>query len=79
MAGEILDTVWSATLDGRYQIEVLRTGDYTATLTITDDNGDLLLSEPTTLSYRALFGPDVGDIADWQERASDFIDNRTTG
>lgn len=65
--------VWSTTLDDRYIIRVERTGDYTADLIIRDGD-NLLLREPTTLAYRALFGPDVADVATWQARAIKFVD-----
>ena len=71
------DIVFKTLLDKRYRIEVQRTGDYTGDLVITDEtNGQELLREPTTLSYQAIFGPDVGDVANWQERAIEFIDRR---
>jgi len=69
--------VWSSTLDNRYIIRVERTGDYTANLIIIDSGleGDPeVLREATTLSYRALFGPDVADVAAWQDRAIRFVD-----
>lgn len=67
------DLVWSVTLDDRYIVRVERTGDYTADLVIRDGDKELL-REPTTLSYRALFGPDVADVATWQARAIKFVD-----
>jgi hypothetical protein len=71
------DLVWSSTLDNRFIIRVERTGDYTADLVIIDNGleGDPeVLREATGLSYRALFGPDVDDVATWQARAIKFVD-----
>jgi len=71
------DKVWSATLDDRYLCEVERTGEYTGELIIRDtqQNGLELKREAVGLSYQALFGPDVADVATWQNLAIDFVDN----
>jgi hypothetical protein len=73
--------VWWTRLDKRYQIEVIRTGDYAARYLVFDHERDdeLILDEPTNLSYRALFGPDVADVAMWQERALEFVDALPSG
>lgn len=73
------EIVWEAILDDRYEVRVERTGDYTAQLVISEienepEGGRELLREDTTLAYRAIFGPDVADIANWQTRACKFID-----
>ena len=68
--------VWWTRLDKRWQIEVQRIDDYNATLCIFDHtNQDALIhSEPEGLSYGALFGPDVGDVAFWQDKAIKIVD-----
>ena len=70
------DLVWQATLDGRYQIEVQRTGASTANLCIFDhqDGNKELACWPVGLSYGAMFGPDVSDVGAWQDKALEFID-----
>jgi hypothetical protein len=68
--------VWSATLDDRYIIRVERTDPYSGELVILDGDKELL-REKVVLSYNALFGPDVFDIEAWQERAAEFVDERT--
>lgn len=70
--------VWRDTLDGRYLVEVQRTGPYTGTLVVFDhDAGDRLIMETDVgLSYGALFGPDADDLAEWQEKVIKFIDSR---
>ncbi len=65
--------IWSTKVDKRYQVEVIRTGAYTADLVVTDD-GRELLREKVSLAYKAIFGPDVDDIATWQERVIRLID-----
>jgi hypothetical protein len=37
-------------------------------------DGRCLHVEPTSLSYGALFGPDVSDVAGWQDRAQQVVD-----
>ncbi len=70
-------TVWFTRLDGRYLIEVQRVMDYRGALCIFDhENGDNLIhQEEVVLSYGAIFGPDVADVATWQERCLAVVDN----
>ena len=68
------NVVWGTQLDKRYNIRVDRTGTYTGTLKIFD--GEKLLKEwPVTLSYQAIFGPDVQDVSDWQAKVVEFVDS----
>ena len=55
--------MWTSTLDGKYEVTVTRTGDYYGELTISEDN-QVLHRETVGLSYGAIFGPDVADVAD---------------
>lgn len=70
------DLVWGTVLDGRYQIEVQRIEHYRGELCVFDhqDGNRLLKSWTVGLSYGALFGPDVDDVNDWQERVLEFVD-----
>lgn len=69
--------VWEAKLDNRYQCEVERVHDYAGRLTVTDTtNGAVLLNEEVTLSFAAMFGPDVADVADWQEKCAAAVDKQ---
>lgn len=69
--------VWEATLDDRYRCVVTRTGERTGYYTITDtESGEELFAEEVGLAYRALFGPDVGDVRTWQERAIEVVEGR---
>ncbi len=68
--------VWWSRLDHRFQIEVQRVDNYAAKLIIFDhlnENAELLC-EDVGLSYGALFGPDVSDVDEWQNRCMKFID-----
>jgi len=69
------DTVWEARMDERYTCVVVRTGQSTGTLIIKD--GDLLLHEQeVVLSWGAEFGPDVADVAYWQDICIAKIDGQ---
>lgn len=70
--------VWANDLDDRYLVEVQRIDDNSAKLVIFDhnDNDKVLLEEVVGLSYGAIFGPDVDDVATWQDRVVEFIDGR---
>lgn len=71
--------VWRSRLDGRYLIEVIRDEaepEYHARLRVFDSAADMrcLLDEPVGLSYGARFGPDVDDVAAWQDRVLKLVD-----
>jgi hypothetical protein len=65
--------VWSSTLDGKYTVKVIRTALYRGELSIAD-GATVLHRESVTLSYDALFGPDMDDVASWHEAAIAFVD-----
>jgi len=69
--------IWTGTLDHRYVLTVNPTPQPRyGRLTITDSlTGTVLLDEPVPLSYGAVFGPDMGDVQVWQQRALDLIDS----
>ena len=69
------DVAWESELDERYVVKVVRLAPYQGQLQIWDGS-ELLHAEPVGLSYDALFGPDVGDVHQWQELAVRFIDGR---
>lgn len=71
------DVVWTSILDGRYEVTVTRTGDYHGELTISEGN-QVLNRESVGLSYGAIFGPDVADVADWRRIAVEFVDGQKT-
>lgn len=65
--------VWEAELDGKYQCRVERTKDYKGRLTVSC--GELeILNEEVGLSYGAIFGPDVADVALWEDMCVAAVD-----
>ena len=68
--------VWKSMLDGHYDVRVTRTEHtHLGLLKITDiRDGRVLLEETVPLSYGAMFGPDISDVRDWQERGIAVID-----
>lgn len=71
---KMADVIWTVKLDKRFDVKVTRTGDHTADLTVAE-NGVELYYEPVTLAFRALLGPDVADVAQWEEIATKFVDS----
>jgi hypothetical protein len=69
------NVVWTSTLDKRYEVTVTRSDDYHAELTISEGN-QVLHREAVGLSYGAIFGPDVADVADWRRIAVAFVDSQ---
>jgi hypothetical protein len=74
------NVVWWTRLDGRYQIEVQRKGEREGTLFIWDreqgDEAPPVLGRAVDLSYGAIFGPDVEDVAYWEGLALAFADGK---
>lgn len=72
------EIIWQSMLDDRYLVKVTRTGLYRAELTIGD--GDVVLHrQDVILMYDALFGPDIDDVATWQDIAIAFVDRLCKG
>lgn len=75
-----LGVVWLSRLDGLYQVEVWRDplNTHKGKLLVWDKQGegDLLLEQEVTLSYGAMYGPDVDDVASWQNQVMELIDNQ---
>ena len=72
---EAEEPIWESTLDNRWKIVVQRTADYKGEFTITDtESGEVVKREAVGLMYGAAFGPDVDDVAEWQEMAVRYVD-----
>ncbi len=67
------EKVWEAKLDDLYECSVERTDQYNGTLKIEQGNA-VLFEQAVTLSFGAVFGPDVSDLAAWQETCIEFVD-----
>lgn len=71
------DVVWEQNVDNNeYQCAVKRIAGQThaGELTVTND-GDVIHREQVGLAYGAIFGPDVDDVATWQDRCIQVIDD----
>lgn len=71
------DVVWEQTVDNNeYQCKVVRVDGQTheGELVVTRD-GDVIHREQVGLAYGAIFGPDVEDVATWQDRCIQVIDD----
>lgn len=70
------EPVWGTLLDKRYLCTVTRLRPYTGSLEIRDTQTKLVVHQrPVGLSYDALFGPDIGDVQEWQGMCTDFVDS----
>jgi hypothetical protein len=72
------DRVWYGTIDDdTYRCAVERTGSYTGRLTCTvTATGETLLDIEVRLTNDAAFGPDTGDVMEWQDLCIEVIDGR---
>lgn len=71
------ELIWESTLDNIYQCEVTRKAEYKGILKVTNtENNFVLLEQEVGLSYGAQFGPDVADVADWQNLIVQTVDNQ---
>ena len=67
---------WENKVDNRYDVFVEATGDgYKGFLVVMDGEKELLREE-TTISYAARFGPDMSDVAQWEQRCLEVIDGK---
>mgnify|MGYP003348970809 FL=1 len=69
--------IWEATLDnGAYRCEVKRLSHHKGQLTVVETaTNELILNKEVGLSYGAQFGPDMADVAQWQEMIVEAVDN----
>lgn len=66
--------VWEATLDDRYECQVIRTEDPYKGILLIHDGTREILREEVGLSYAAQFGPDVDDVQLWQDMCIQAVD-----
>lgn len=73
--------IWWSRLDGRYQVEVVRSADSAdlAELRVYDHHSDdaLLSAETVPVTAGAAFGPDHGDLVEWRTTAIAVVDARS--
>lgn len=65
--------IWSSMLDGRYAVTVHRLNRSRGELNVRDGNR-LIHRQEVTLMFGAVFGPDISDVATWQEIATTVVD-----
>lgn len=72
---ELGEIVWQSTLDQIYDCFVSRTGERTGQLRVVNmETKQVLLDQEVELSYGATFGPDVDDVAHWEELCTQTVD-----
>lgn len=69
-----MELIWESDLDKKYLCQVHRNNLGGGILTIKYGE-TLLLEKDVVLSFGAFFGPDVGDVYEWQDMCVEFIDN----
>jgi len=69
--------VWESKLDDIYNCKVSRSEPYQGVLTIEKD-GNVLFTKDVSLMYDAIFGPDVSDLAEWEDLCVNFVDGVQT-
>lgn len=69
-----MNKIWENRLDDKYDVFVESVEDgYKGFLVIMEGDKELLREE-VSISFAARFGPDVADVAEWEQRCVDFID-----
>ena len=70
-----MQVIWEAELDNVYRCEVIRLEERKGQLTVKNvETNKVLLDQEVGLSYGAMFGPDMGDVAYWQELCVNAVD-----
>lgn len=74
--GDYNKVIWAVILDRRYKCEVQRTEPYKGCILAFDSqqNDKLIYELNVPISYNAQFGPDIVDVASWQELIIEKID-----
>lgn len=68
------EIIWESQLDGVFDCKVERIDERVGRLTVIDQFDRMLLNKEVGLSYGAMFGPDVSDIALWEDMIIKVID-----
>jgi hypothetical protein len=72
------EAIWATILDGKYVVEIQRIN-HRSYLCLFEIGGRFLHVEPTNVAFGAMFGPDVADVAQWEERAAAIVDGWQAG
>lgn len=71
------DIIWEAELDNKYKCYVVRTDAYKGQLYI-KENDIIIFEKVVSLSYGAVFGPDIADVMSWEDTCSNYVDSLST-
>lgn len=74
-----MDTIWESKLDEVYDCKVTRLGEYRGKLTVSDLFGRTLFEREVGLLYGAVFGPDIDDVALWEDMCVSFVNKLIEG
>jgi hypothetical protein len=66
--------IWESKLDEVFDCKVERIDERRGKLTVIDQFDRILLDTEVGLSYGAMFGPDVADVALWEDMVIKVID-----
>lgn len=66
--------IWEAKLDDLYECKVTRISEHKGKLTMLDPFNRILIDREVGLLYGAVFGPDIEDVAYWEELCVAEID-----
>ena len=68
--------VWESKLDNKYRCIVIRLAAYKGNLQIATLSDNKLIHEQFVgISYDATFGPDEGDVYEWENICCNIVDN----
>lgn len=67
------EVIWESKLDDKWDCSVIRLTESTGRLVVCDDK-ETILNERVSLSYGAMFGPDIADVTLWQDMCVDIVD-----
>jgi hypothetical protein len=70
-----MENIWESMLDNRYKCTVTRISKRGGNLRVIDTESQReLLNQDIGLMYGAMFGPDVDDVAKWQDICAAVVD-----
>lgn len=70
-----MEVIWESTLDNKYTCKVTRINKRGGNLRVFEtDTGRELLNQDIGLSYGAVAGPDIDDVAKWQDMCVAVVD-----
>lgn len=69
------EIVWESKLDEIYSCKVIKQGGYQGLLTVKNiKTEEFLLEKDVSLAFNSMFGPDIDDIAYWEDLCVAAVD-----